>query len=128
MGARLSALKKILGESAGRMGGLTSELGQAAKGTMASGRHAMAGGMNMNALKALKGNLGVDLGRAGSAIAKAPGEAALLGAGGLGAGYAGKKGIEELLEELGLSDDEDMEMGEDPHHAMKARAMRGGAM
>lgn len=128
---KLAALEKILGSLKGA-GALVSDigsqigregsavlkgLGEAGRGVAKSSRLGMSN---------LPHNLKIDAQNLASVIGKNKLGAGALGAGALGVGGAGAYGVNELLEELGLADDEDEEEGEDPRHAARARAMRGG--
>lgn len=123
MGARLAALQKILGK-------VGSQTAGAAKGFGKLG--STVGPAALESLQAGGKGLGEIAGLTGKGIAnvakKNPYGAGVLGAGAAGAAGAGAYGLNELLEELGLADDEDEELGEDPRHAARARAARGGAM
>lgn len=112
--SKLSALKKILGVGAAKSksfgsrvgdetGNMLRGLGDAGKGVAKSGRLAML----ENGAKTLPGNLKIDAGNLGGVIKRNPYGAGVVGAGALGAGTAGAVGINELLEELGMLEDEE---------------------
>jgi len=134
---KLAALQKILGSLKGASKYAGAELGGAAKSLGSLGKGAgqdiallvadarTGGKFGDLARSALDSAKYTGKGLAGAAK-KNPYGTAALGAGALGAGGAGAYGVNELLEELGLADDEDEEEGEDPRHAARARAMRAG--
>jgi hypothetical protein len=115
----LKALQKVLGKVPGQSKNIMGGLGDMATGIprfgkelMAAGKADRAAGMGIKDL--LKkgggavGEYGGALGDYGKRmIKKNPYGAGALGAGGLAVGGAGAYGINELLEELGLLEDEE---------------------
>lgn len=100
------AFAQDIGSQIGREGGnVLKGLGDAGRGVAKSARL----GMLPNGAKTLPGNLKIDAQKLGAVIGKNKLGAGALGAGGLAAGGAGAYGVNELLEELGLLEDEEEE-------------------